>query len=81
MQRYSTELFNYLKEAPYNIPEEKLEFFRIHGIVDIEHTALARKAVAALIRTERDKGLVRDSAVMQLRLKLAKFEGIYDAYA
>ena len=81
VQRYSTELFNYLKEAPYNIPEEKLEFFRIHGIVDIEHTAQARKAVAALIRTERDKGLVRDSAVMQLRLKLAKFEGIYDAYA
>ena len=81
VQRYSTELFNYLKEAPYNIPEEKLEFFRIHGIVDIEHTAQARKAVAALIRTDRDKGLVRDSAVMQLRLKLAKFEGIYDAYA
>ena len=81
VQRYSTELFNYLQEAPYSIPVEKLEFFRIHGIVDIDHAASAGEAVAALIQTDRDRQLVWNAAETQVRLKLAKFEGIYDAYA
>ncbi len=81
VQRYSTELFNYLQEAPYSIPVEKLEFFRIHGIVDIDHAASAGEAVAALIQTDRDRQLVWNAAETQVKLKLAKFEGIYDAYA
>ncbi len=81
VQRYSTELFNYLQEAPYNIPAEHLEFFRIHGIVDVDHAAEAGEAVARLIRDDRDVEMVRHMAETQVRLKLGKFEGIYDAYA
>ena len=81
VQRYSTELFNYLQEAPYNIPAEHLEFFRIHGIVDVDHAAEAAEAVVRLIRDDRDIEMVRHMAETQVRLKLGKFEGIYDAYA
>lgn len=81
VQRYSTELFTYLQEPPYDIPAGQLEFFRIHGIVDVDHAAHAGNAVAALAKTDRDKELVWNSAETQVRLKLAKFEGIYDAYA
>ena len=81
VQRYSTELFNYLQKAPYNIEPERLEFFRIHGIVDVDHAAEAGEAVARLIRDDRDIEMVRHMAETQVRLKLAKFEGIYDAYA
>ena len=81
VQRYSTELFNCLQEAPYHIPAEQLEFFRIHGIVDVDHAAEAAEAVVRLIRDDRDIGMVRHMAETQVRLKLGKFEGIYDAYA
>ncbi|MYA49664.1 MAG: hypothetical protein F4045_09070 [Chloroflexi bacterium] len=81
VQRYSTELFNYLQEAPYNIPAENLEFFRIHGIVDVDHAAEAAEAVVRLVRDDRDVEMVRHMAETQVRLKLGKFEGIYDAYA
>ncbi len=81
VQRYSTELFNCLQQAPYNIPAGDLEFFRIHGVVDIDHAADAAEAIAAGISSDRDRQLVWDAAETQARLKLAKFEGIYDAYA
>ena len=38
-------------------------------------------AVARNISTDRDRELVRYIAENQVRRKLAKFEGIYDAYA
>ena len=81
MQRYSTELYTYLQQPPYSIDAKKLEFFRIHGIVDVDHAAQAGNAVAGLIETDRDRELVWASAQTQVKLKLAKFEGIYDAYA
>ncbi len=81
VQRYSTELFNYLQQSPYNIAPEKLEFFRIHGIVDIDHAASAGEDIAVRISSDRDRQLVWDAAETQVRLKLAKFEGIYDSYA
>lgn len=81
VQRYSTELYTYLQQPPYSIDAKKLEFFRIHGIVDVDHAAQAGNAVAGLIETDRDRELVWASAQTQVKLKLAKFEGIYDAYA
>ncbi len=81
VQRYSTELFNYLQQAPYNIEPQKLEFFRIHGIVDVDHAASAGEAIAERLSSDQDRQLVWDAAETQVRLKLAKFEGIYDAYA
>ncbi len=81
VQRYSTELFSYLQQPPYNIEPGKLEFFRIHGIVDVDHAASAGEAIAARIASDHDRELVWDAAETQVKLKLAKFEGIYAAYA
>ena len=81
VQRYATEFYNYLSKAPYNIDDDALEFFYVHGEVDIEHSAQAADAVARNVSTDRDRELVRYIAQNQARLKLAKFEGIYDAFA
>ena len=80
VQRYATEFEKYLSKAPYNIPEDALEFFVVHGVVDVEHSARAAEDVARLTTTERDQEMVWYVAKNQVRLKLAKFEGIYDHY-
>ena len=81
VQRYSTEFAEYLPKAPYSLSEETIEFFIIHGVVDVDHSRQAAEAVARLATTDRDKELVWYTARTQTQLKLAKFEGIYDAYA
>ena len=81
VQRYSTEFAEYLSKPPYNMSEDQLEFFIVHGVVDVEHSAEAAKAVGHLATTDRDKELVWYVAKSQVKLKLAKFQGIYDAYA
>jgi pyrroloquinoline quinone (PQQ) biosynthesis protein C len=81
VQRYSSEFYNYLSKPPYGLSDETLEFFIVHGVVDVEHSALAAEAVARLATTDRDKQLVRDMVEKQVRLKLAKFDAIYDHYA
>ena len=81
VQRYSTEFAEYLPKAPYNCSDDAIEFFTIHAYVDVGHSELAAQAVARLATTDRDKELVWFAAANQARLKLAKFEAIYDAYA
>ena len=81
VQRYATEFETYLAKPPYNIPEDALEFFVEHGVVDIEHSRAAARDVVRLATTDRDLELVRYTAENMVRLKLAKFEGIYDHYA
>jgi len=81
VQRYSTEFSEYLLKAPYNLSEDAIEFFTIHGVVDVDHSRQAAEVVAKLATTDRDKELVWYTARTQVTLKLAKFEGIYDAYA
>ena len=49
--------------------------------VDQEHTALAAEIIARNATTPREQELVRAAAANMVRFKLAKFEGIYDAYA
>ena len=81
VQRYSTEFAEYLPNAPYNISEDALEFFVVHGVVDIEHAGIAAEGVARLAQTDRDRELVWYSARNQVTLKLAKFQAIYDEYS
>ena len=81
VQRYSEEFATYLPKAPYNLSEDDIEFFIVHGVVDVEHSAQAAEAVARIAQTDRDKELVWYSVRLQAKLKLAKFEGMYDAYA
>lgn len=78
--RYSGEFDTYL-EKHYGFDSRARTFFIVHSKVDQEHTALASESIARNVTTERDKELVRAAARNMVRFKLAKFEGIYDAYA
>ena len=81
VQRYAAEFARYLPEAPYNIPKDALEFFTVHAEVDVDHAEQAAQAVARLATTGRVQAEVRAFVGYKARLKLAKWEGIYDAYA
>jgi pyrroloquinoline quinone (PQQ) biosynthesis protein C len=80
VQRYSLEFAENLVKPPYNMTEDEIEFFIIHGVVDVEHSKMAAAAVARAVTTERDQNLVWYSAKLQVSLKLAKFDAIYDQY-
>jgi pyrroloquinoline quinone (PQQ) biosynthesis protein C len=80
VQRYSAEFAEYLTKAPYNMTEDEIEFFIIHGVVDVEHSKMAAAAVARTALTDRDQELVWYMAKLQTGLKLAKFDAIYDQY-
>ena len=81
VQRYSAEFAEYLTKPPYNMTEDEIEFFIIHGVVDVEHSQMAAAAVARTVLSDRDHELVWYTAKLQVALKLAKFEAIYDQYA
>ena len=78
--RYSEE-FDKALEKHYGLDSRARSFFTVHSKVDQEHTAMAAEAIARNANTERDKALVRAAARNMVRFKLAKFDGIYDAYA
>ena len=81
VQRYSAEFAEYLPKAPYSMTEDEIEFFIVHGLVDVDHSRMAAEAVARIAQTDRDRELVWYTAKLQVKLKLAKFQAIYDEYA
>ena len=78
--RFSEE-FDTALQKHYRLDKDAREFFIVHSKVDIEHTAIAAEAIARYVNSPRDEFLVRESVRNMARFKLAKFEGIYDAYA
>ena len=78
--RYSEE-FDSALEKHYGLDSRARTFFIVHGKVDQEHTAMAANTIARNANTAREQDLVRAAARNMVRFKLAKFEGIYDAYA
>jgi pyrroloquinoline quinone (PQQ) biosynthesis protein C len=80
VQRYSDE-FDAALEKHYGLDSRARTFFIVHGKVDLEHTAMAAETIARNANTVREKALVRAAALNMVRFKLAKFDGIYDAYA
>ncbi len=78
--RYSEE-FDTSLEKHYGVDQRARSFFIVHSKVDKEHTAMAADTIARNANTEREQQLVRAAARNMVRFKLAKFEGIYDAYA
>ena len=81
VQAYSKEMAGHLARPPYSMPPEAIEFFTIHGFVDVDHSAHAADGVARLVRSEHDKQLVRQTVQSKVRLKLAKWQAVYDHYA
>ena len=78
--RYSEEFNTYLRKN-YGLGDNALEFFTVHMVADKEHTAQSAEIIARYVKSPRDERLVRENAQHTVRIKLGKFEGIYQAYA
>jgi pyrroloquinoline quinone (PQQ) biosynthesis protein C len=78
--RYSEEFNNSLRKH-YDLDNKALQFFTAHSVTDQEHTMMAAEVIMRHAQTEHQLELVRDSARHMVRFKIAKFDGIYDAYA
>src|SRR2546427_7022321 len=78
--RYSEEFNTYLRRN-YGLSDDALEFFTVHMVADKEHTAQSADLIARYVKSPRDERLVRENARHTVRIKLGKFEGIYQAYA
>ena len=78
--RYSEEHIDALRRH-YGLNDKQIQFFTVHAVADQEHTAMAREVIAKHARSEQQQELVRQSAAHMVRFKIAKFEGIYNAYA
>ena len=80
VQRYAVEFDGYLRKH-YDVSEEGMEFFVVHKGADVEHTERAAKAIAELASSDEDRERVRAVCRNMARLKLGKFDAIYDEYA
>jgi pyrroloquinoline quinone (PQQ) biosynthesis protein C len=78
--RYSEEHINALRQH-YGLNDKQIQFFTVHAVADQEHTAMASEVIAKHAQSERQQELVREAARNMVRFKIAKFEGIYNAYA
>jgi pyrroloquinoline-quinone synthase len=78
--RYSEQHINALRRH-YGMSDKQIQFFTVHAVADQEHTAMASEVIAKHAQSERQQELVRESARNMVRFKVAKFEGIYNAYA
>jgi pyrroloquinoline quinone (PQQ) biosynthesis protein C len=78
--RYSEEFNTYLRKN-YGMGDAALEFFTVHMAADKEHTAQSAELIARMTKTPREERLVRESAQYMVRIKLGKFDGLYQAYA
>lgn len=77
--RYSEEHIGALKKH-YGLNDKEIQFFTVHAIADQEHTQMAADIIAKHAATERQQDLVRQAAGHMVHFKLAKFQGIYNAY-
>ena len=78
--RYSEEHMAALKKH-YDLDNKAIQFFAVHALADQEHTQMAADVITKHANTERQRELVRQAARHMVRFKIAKFEGIYNAYA
>ena len=78
--RYSEEHIDALRKH-YGLNDKQIQFFTVHAIADQEHTAMASEVIAKHAQSDRQQELVREAARHMVRFKIAKFEGIYNAYA
>jgi pyrroloquinoline quinone (PQQ) biosynthesis protein C len=78
--RYSEEFYTYLKKN-YQLPEDALEFFKVHWIADQDHTRRASEVIERYADSDRQQYVVREIAKHAVRFKVAKFDGIYRDYA
>ena len=81
VQHYSTEFDDYLSKAPYDMDAKQRAFFIVHKGADVEHTARAAKALTEQATSDEDRAKVIAICTHMAKLKLGKFDSIYDEYA
>jgi pyrroloquinoline quinone (PQQ) biosynthesis protein C len=78
--RYSEEHIVALRKH-YGLNDKQIQFFTVHAVADQEHTKMAADVIAKHAVTDYQQQLLREAARHMVRFKIAKFDGIYDAYA
>jgi len=78
--RYSEEFNTYLHKH-YRMSDEDCLFFSVHAVADVEHTKLNAEVIARYAKSDHEQEAARVCAVNMVRFKIAKFDGIYEAYA
>ena len=81
VQRYATEFDDCLSRAPYDMDNKQRAFFIVHKGADIEHTVRAAKAITDQAQSGEDREKVVAICKHMAKLKLGKFDSIYDEYA
>ena len=78
--RYSEEFATYLPKN-YQLPDDALEFFKVHWIADQDHTQRSARVIRNFANSAEEQKRVREIAKHAVRFKIAKFDGIYREYA
>lgn len=78
--RYSEEFATCLPKH-YKLPDDALEFFRVHWVADQDHTQRAAQLIMRFANTSKEQQRVRQIARHAVRFKVAKFDGIYREYS
>ena len=65
----------------YSLPDEAVQWFSKHAVLDIDHARTAADFVVKQDLSPRQQRLVREISDYNVRLNIAKFEGLYQAYA
>jgi pyrroloquinoline quinone (PQQ) biosynthesis protein C len=78
--RYSEEFDTHLRRH-YGLGDKECQFFTVHRVADQEHTKAAAEVVARYATSPEQQRAVREAARNMVRFKIAKFEGIYQAYS
>ena len=78
--RYSEEFDTHLRRH-YGLGDKECQFFTVHRVADQEHTKAAAEVVARYATSPAEQRAVREAARNMVRFKIAKFEGIYQAYS
>ena len=81
VQAYATEFDDYLAKEPYNMDRKQRQFFIVHGSADVEHTARGATAIVELAPDEASRQNLVTMCSHMAKLKLGKFDSIYDEYA
>lgn len=78
--RYAAE-FDVCLANKYGINDHDRECFTLHAVADQEHTAIAAQVIKRYCQSESEHRVVAHATQNMARFKLAKFDGIYEAYA
>lgn len=78
--RYSEE-FDICLRKHYGLGDNECQFFTVHRVADQDHTKAAAEVIARHATSPRIQQAVREMARQMVRFKLAKFDGIYEAYS